>query len=143
MNPKGYIKKAINNYFRMFGKMPRNNVWSPMERGDHPELDETDELQMEDIKKYQSLLGALQWLVSIGRFDIAFAVMTMSKFRVAPRSGHMLCVQRIFAYLSRFREGAIRFRTSLPDLSTLDSPSYDWEKTIYGRVTEEIPTNII
>ena len=77
------------------------------------------------VKKYQSLLGALQWLISIGRFDIATAVMTMSKFRVAPRSGHMLRVQRIFAYLSRFREGAIRFRTSLPDLSTLDSPTYN------------------
>jgi hypothetical protein len=28
-------------------------------------------------------------------------------------------------------------------MSSLNSPTYDWEKTIYGRVTEEIPNNMI
>jgi hypothetical protein len=37
---------------------------------------------------YQSMIGALQWMVTIGRLDITTAVMTMSEFRVAPRTGH-------------------------------------------------------
>ena len=39
-----------------------------MAENDHPELDTTDELGPEDIKRYQSLIGALQWLITLGRF---------------------------------------------------------------------------
>ena len=35
------------------------------------------------------MIGAMQWAISIGRFDIATAVMSLSSFRVAPRIGHL------------------------------------------------------
>ena len=60
MSPKSYVQKAIANHFDMFGEMPKVNVWSPLEKGYHPELDTSDELNMEDIKLYQSLIGILQ-----------------------------------------------------------------------------------
>jgi hypothetical protein len=41
-------------------------------------------LNHEDTKIYQSLIGALQWVVQLGRIDIITAVMTMSRFRAAP-----------------------------------------------------------
>jgi hypothetical protein len=44
---------------------------------------------MEQITQYQSMIGALQWIVTIGHFDINTAVMTMSGFRIAPRVGHL------------------------------------------------------
>ena len=53
---------------------------SPIEKNDHPELDTSDLLNDEDIVKYQSLIGALQWVVSIGQFDVMTAVMTLSSF---------------------------------------------------------------
>ena len=96
MGPKKYIERMIDNYVRMFGCKPKQNVSSPLEKGDHPELDCTAELDDDGIKKYQSLIGALQWAVSIGRFDIATAVMTLSKFRTAPKEGHLDRVKRIF-----------------------------------------------
>ena len=138
MTPRTYIHKAIENYFRLFGEYPRNNVWSPLERGDHPELDLSEELDLDGIKTYQSLLGALQWAITIGRLDIATAVMTLSKFRIAPRKGHLDRVKRIFSYISRFKEGTVRYRTELPDLSSVKHVEYDWEKTVYGNVTEQI-----
>ena len=49
----------------MFGEKPKE-VTCPLEKGDHPELDTTDELDLEGIRKYQSLIGALQWLISLG-----------------------------------------------------------------------------
>jgi len=55
------------------------------EKGDHPELDESKLLDTEGTVTYQSLIGALQWLISIGCFDVATAVMTLSSFRAAPR----------------------------------------------------------
>ena len=53
------------------------------------ELDTSDELDEQGIKKYQGLVGAIQWAVSIGRMDVATAIMTISKFRATPREGHM------------------------------------------------------
>ena len=74
----------VDAYERMFGTKPKMTYASPIEKGDHPELDTSELLDMDGIRKYQSMIGALQWVVTIGRFDITTAVMTMSSFRVAP-----------------------------------------------------------
>ena len=74
----------------MFGSKPKLAYASPIEKGDHPELDTSELLDMDGLRKYQSMIGALQWIVvTISRFDITTAVMTMSGFRVAPRQGHL------------------------------------------------------
>jgi hypothetical protein len=54
-----------------------------MEKGDHPELDTSELCDSYQIAQYQSMIGALKWIVTIGRFDINTAVMTMSGFRMA------------------------------------------------------------
>ena len=91
----------------MFSDTPQKQR-SPLDKGDHPELDETDFCTHEDMKKYQSMIGALQWLVSLGRFDIQTAVMSMSRFRAEPRIGHLERVKRIYGYLASHDKGAIR-----------------------------------
>ena len=89
MSPTKYIKCMMDNYICMFGSASKTLYWSPLERGDHPELDTSDELDEEDTKKYQSLIGALQWVVTLGHFNIGTAVMTLSSFRANPRIGHL------------------------------------------------------
>ena len=56
-----------------------------MEKNDHPEIDKSEILGPEDQKKYQSMIGALQWVISLGRLDIATPIMTMFCFRVEPQ----------------------------------------------------------
>jgi hypothetical protein len=97
---------------------------------------------MDGIRKYQSMIGALQWIVTIGRFDVATAVMTMSGFRVAPRIGHLEYLKRIYGYLAKMKYGTIRFRTDIPDYSELGEIHHDWTRSVYGNVTELIPKNI-
>ena len=87
----------------------------------------------------QSLLGALQWAVSLGRLDVNTAVMTMASFRVEPRKGHVDRVKRTCSYLSKFKHATIRIRTEEPDLSSLPNQVFDWEESIYGEVTELLP----
>ena len=87
----------------------------------------------------QSLIGVLQWTISLGRFDIATAVMTMSGFRTAPRVGHLERLKRVCGYLTKMKHGFIRVRTNLPDYSDLHASQYDWSRTVYGRVKEELP----
>jgi Reverse transcriptase (RNA-dependent DNA polymerase) len=140
MGPRKYIEKLIDNYEHMFNEKPKE-ASSALEKNDHPELDVSEFLNSDNIKLYQSMIGALQWAVSLGRFDIYAAVMTMSQFRIAPRIGHLERLKRIYGYLKRFKNGAIRIRTELPDFSKLQDIEYDWEKSVYGNVSENIPTN--
>jgi hypothetical protein len=128
-------------YERLFGSPPKQTVTSPLEKNDHPELDASEILDIDGIKQYQSLIGTLQWTVTLGRFDVATAVMSMSSFRVAPRQGHLDRVKRICGYLAKMRHGFIRVRTDEPDYSGMPKSNYDWSRTVYGDVKEELPTN--
>ena len=65
--------------------------------------------------KYLIIVGQLQWLVTLGRFDIHAQVATMSRFRAAPRQGHMERLKRIYSDAIRTKDYAIRFRTDQPD----------------------------
>ena len=134
-----YIEKMIGNYEKIFGESPKQNVTSPLEKGDHPELDDSELLDAKGIEIYQSMIGALQWAVTIGRFDINTAVMTLSGFRVAPRRGHLDRAKRIYGYLAKMRHAAIRVRTDEPDYSDIPDFDYDWSKTVYGELEELKP----
>ncbi len=68
----------------MFGEKPKQIVTSPLGSADHPELDLTELLDEEGIKHYQSLIGSIQWAMSLGRLDVNTAVMTLSSFCAAP-----------------------------------------------------------
>jgi hypothetical protein len=137
-----YIKKMLSNYSKLFDQPPKE-FSSPIQEGDHPELDTTTELDLDGIRMYQSLIGALQWAVTLGRFDILMGVATMSSFRIAPRKGHLERLQRMYGYLKRNPDGAIRFRTGIPDHESRDTPKiYDWMSTVYGDHKEELPPNM-
>ena len=100
---KTYIEKILSSFERMFeGERLSTRITCPLEPGDHPELDLTDFLEGNSITTYQSLIGMLQWAITIGRIDIQQAVMTMSRFSHKPRKGHLNRVKRIFSYLKRF-----------------------------------------
>ena len=43
---------------------------TPLEKNDHPELDDADILNEESIHHYLTMIGQLQWLVTLGRIDI-------------------------------------------------------------------------
>ena len=139
MMPKKFIEKVISSYERMFGEKPSTKYHSPMEKGDHPELDQSELLDQQGIQQFQSLIGSLQWAVSIGRFDIATAVMSLSSFRAAPRRGHLERAKRICGYLRNLNNAMIRFRTSEPDYSDLPDPVYDWDTSVYGEISEILP----
>jgi hypothetical protein len=53
----------------------------------------------DQITVYKSLLGSANWIVTLGRFDIAYAVNTLSRYTMAPREGHLYALQRVFGYL--------------------------------------------
>jgi hypothetical protein len=134
-----YIKRMMQAFEKMFGGSPElKNV--PLPEDDHPEIDDTELLDETGIAQYQSLIGALQWAVTLGRFDIYTAVTTMSSFRSCPRKGHLERLKYMYGYLRKFPHGAIRFRTGIPNHEANGMPkTYSWMDTVYGQGEEDIP----
>jgi len=135
---KECIEKILDNNRRICGTWPKPAT-SPLVTGDHPELDASELLNEDDQKAHQSLIGALQWAIQIGRFDIQTAVMTLSRFRAMPRQGHLDRVKRIHGHLSKMRHAAIKIRTDAPDCSNVPVKLCDWEHSCYADAKEEIP----
>ena len=116
--PRQYIEKMMDNYKRLFGGLPKKSK-TPLEPGDHPELDTSPLLDEEKTRLYQSLIGALQWVIQIGRWDVSTAVMTLSRFRACPREGHLERVKKIHGYLHKWSHGCIQINVEEPDYSSL------------------------
>ena len=131
----------LESYERMFKEKPRKSR-PPLEGGDHPELDTSELCDDHQTKQFQTLIGQLQWLISLGRFDIAVHVMLLSRFRAQPRKGHLDRAKRIVGYLLFLPDGAIRFRTGEPDFSSLKDQEYDWTRSVYSGACEQIPHDI-
>jgi hypothetical protein len=88
MVPKKYIEKTTMGCKQMFGEKSLAKVHSPLEKGDHPELDTSKLLDQTDgVQQYQLLIGSLQWAISLGCLDIATAVISLSSFWTLPCRG--------------------------------------------------------
>ena len=135
--PKKYIRKILDWYEYKYKSKPKK-VKNPLEDNDHPELD-TSAVVLEYVKDVQSMVGQLQWLVALARFDIMSSVVTMSRFRTCPRQGHVDRCKRIYGYIAFMDHGGIRFRTEEPDFSNLPVQEFDWSRSVYGNVKELIP----
>jgi hypothetical protein len=138
--PRKHIDKLVASCERMFGSKPNTTkITSPLVKGDHPEIDESTFLGEKGIQQCQSLIGQLQWAISLGRFDISVAIMTMLSFRSAPREGHLGRVKRICGCLSKMKHSVIRIRTDEPDCSDVPRTEHDWEFSVYSGAKEELP----
>ena len=85
------------------------NVTSPLEKNDHPELDNTELCNEKQITKYMCMIGQLR-------------------------------MKRLHGYLAKTKHFAIRYRTKEPFSPT--KQEYEWTRTVYGNVKEEIPKDI-
>ena len=136
-----YSKRLCATFESLYGEQPKP-AFSPLAHDDHPELDNSPLCGPDDTAKFQSLIGACQWLISLCRFDISHAIMSLSRFRHCPRQGHVDRLKQVCGYIQKFPQGAIRFRTGIPNHESVfsDSPTkHDWMETVYGSPTEEIP----
>ena len=115
----------VSTYEKMFPGETLKKQSSPLQSADHPELDETGFLDEEGTAKYMSMVGAAQWLVILGRIDVAITVNTLSAYRVAPRIGHMERMKHLYGYVKHFQDGAIRVRTGIPHYSELKGEEHN------------------
>ena len=130
--PKKYIEKLKETYVRLFNTEPSKGLKTPLEKNDHPELITSEILEGQEVNHYLTMVRQLQWLITLGRFDILAQVITMSRFRAQPRKGHLERFKRIYAFVIRTKDYATRFRATKPD------QNFDWAHTVYGHHVQEI-----
>jgi len=134
-----YVQQSISKLEEMMGVKEFSTYNSPMHEAAHPEIDDSPLLDAENHSKFRSLVGCANWLVTLGRFDIAYAVNAFSRFSMAPRKGHLDGMIRVFGYLKKWEKGSIIIDPKYPDHSQFDVADYDQWKEFYPDAEEMIP----
>ena len=137
-----YIHQILPKMAELLGLQQFAKRETPMDVNYHPELDTSPLLDVDGIAKYRSLIGSLNWILTLGRFDIAYALSSMSRYNMAPRKGHMDAVSRIFGYLRKHSKGKIVIDPSIPKVRNEANVStgFDWNE-FYPDACEDIPSD--
>lgn len=101
-----YIEKILER----FGMQQAKGVDTPMVRQNalvHAE--KGYQADSSTITWYQQAVGSLMYAMTETRFDIAYAVSTVSQFASNPTSDHVAAVKRIFRYLKKYPNLGITF----------------------------------
>ena len=146
MSSSSYVKAAIETISEQLHKRSmkfNNRCNTPILQGYRPELDNSQELEDEDVTFYQEMMGMLRWAIELGRVDIYHEVSILSSYQAAPRRGHLEQVINIFSYLRKNPKLTLYFDKQLPrydETSFQGSPREDF-KEIYRDAEEQVPTN--
>ena len=117
---------------------------TPLPDGYHPELDETPILPTEKASFYRSITGALNWVVTLCRIDLAFTNQLMSRYNAAPRQGHLDAVVKVIGYLKRWDKGKIVFDPTPHDIPPhTEHEHFDTWRQHYPDAKEDVPDNIL
>jgi hypothetical protein len=100
ISTKKYVTEVIRKFRQTYGDIRKESV--PMPPKAHPELDDSRLLNHDEVKQFQHIIGVAQWLVVAGRFDINYAVSSLSRFASAPREGHLYLARKLFGYLRKY-----------------------------------------
>ena len=113
---KTYIKRTLERIIEL-NEWQLRNYNSPADPDYHPELDITPFLNEDQHSKFRMMIGCLNWMVTLGRFDLLQVTMTLSRYSQFPRQGHMNALKRVFGYLQSHTRRRLIYDTTKPDLS--------------------------
>jgi hypothetical protein len=145
---KTYIEQVVEKYEKNIGTLLfEGQPWnfkeykSPMEVSYHPESEQTEPLDSIQASLYRGMIGSANWMITLGRFDINYAVNSLSRFGMAPRKGHLNAMFRIFGYLKKFPQGQVLIDPNRYDVPHGQIMEQDWTE-FYPDMEEELPPNM-
>jgi hypothetical protein len=97
---KTTIKEVLRKYQEEHRTLPKKNI--PMSPNAHPEMDTIEPLDDNGPRQYKKIIGIGQWLVVAGRFDINYAISSLSRYAAAPRQGHLAMAEDGLGYLKKY-----------------------------------------
>ncbi|HEY9300451.1 MAG TPA: Ty1/Copia family ribonuclease HI, partial [Phormidium sp.] len=135
-----YLKNTLPKLAKLCGLRDFKRWNTPFCENYHAELDETPLVPSDKISMYQSLLGSANWIITLGRFDICYAINTLSRYAMAPREGHVKAMIRVFGYLQYRPKGKILVDVGEPPVRQSIEPTkdQDWME-FYPDAVEYVP----
>jgi hypothetical protein len=147
MSSTDYVKLSVQNIEQQLKrknmKFPGNAV-TPMSSDFVPELDTSEELNVDNQNFYQEMIGILRWATEIGRVDILTELSLLSAYQASPRRGHFEQVIHIFAFLKKHPKLTLYFDANEPKLDPglfLGSTPEEFRE-IYRDAKEELPPHM-
>lgn len=137
---KTYLKNVCEKIEHLIG--PLRSYSHPMEPDYRPELDDTDLLTGDNIAKYRMLIGSGLWVVSLGRFDVMYAITVLARYGMAPKEGHLKAMMRVFGYLKAYSKGKIVYDTTEFDIGEAEFLEPALWTEMYPGAEEELPSNM-
>jgi hypothetical protein len=145
LSAETYIENATAKYEKAFSTQTQPFTFrayrAPMDHTYHSEEDTTEFLTPRQASVYRGLIGSANWIVTLGRFDIAFAVNNLARYCMSPRQGHFEAALHLFGYLKAFPKGRILIDQTpylKPEATFTD---YDWTE-FYPDAEEELPPDM-
>ena len=141
LSAKTYIENVVPKFETLFGhEFSKQNT--PMLENFHPEIDDSPLCSYDESAKFRSVIGSLNWIITLGRYDVSYATCALSRFNMAPRIGHLAAAKRILGYLKVYKKGRIIFDISYIDHSTYPVEDHPNWGEFYPNASEEIPPNL-
>jgi hypothetical protein len=115
----------------------------PMHPDYHPEFDESELLNAAGISHYGTFIGSANREITLGRFDICYAVNSLSRYLCAPRIGHLEAMTKLFGYLMATSTGKIAIDIDDPPIR--EKVFYTGDATwteFYQDAEEDIPHDL-
>ena len=75
-----YIQNCIPRIAKMIQVKDFASYKTPMDSEYHAEMDDSPLVDSEGITRFRSMIGSLNWILTLGRFDIAFALNNLSRY---------------------------------------------------------------
>jgi hypothetical protein len=125
LSARTYIENVMDKLETLCGVEQFHKANLPMSNTYHPETDDTPLLDEEHASKYRGLVGSANWIITLGRFDIAYATMALARFSMAPREGHFKAMKRVFGYLRKYTKGRIIIDPGFFDQKEHQSNDFD------------------
>ena len=92
---------------------------------------------------FQLLIGILQWIVEIGKFDVTCEVSMMASMMAMPLKVYLEQLHHIFSCLKRKYDLEIVIDPIVPVIDAKQFPKYDWIHVMYVSSHENIPRNVL
>ena len=93
-----YIENVVSKYESLIrGKFKKYK--SAMEMSYHKELKDSESLNAQEHLLYQGMIILINWRITFGRFDIAYAAVALVCFIMVPKQGRLKAMCRLFGYL--------------------------------------------
>jgi Reverse transcriptase (RNA-dependent DNA polymerase) len=144
MSSEKYVNSAVDNVrntLRTAGKVLPTRCVTPLPSNYRPEMDVSEELEDDDVTRYQEFIGILRWAIELGRVDLALEVSLLSSHLALPRVGHLDAVYHIFGYLAQHPKRSLYFDPTEVSVNEDLFPNHEWTE-FYRDAIEALPDDL-